>query len=46
MCKLLGITHGVKSTIIIFKGSPGAVCVTWGHKVDMSDAVKRVISNC
>lgn len=46
MCKLWGLTHGVKSTIIIFKDSPGPVCVIWRHKFDMSYIVKRVISSC
>lgn len=44
--KLWGLTHRVKSTLIIFKRSPGPICVTWRHKFDMSYIVKRVISSC
>lgn len=46
VCKLWGLTHRVKSTLIIFEGFPSPVYVTWGHKFDMSYTVKRVISNC
>lgn len=28
---LRGIPHEVKSSVIIFKGSPSPVCVTWGY---------------
>ena len=36
----------MKSIIIIFKDSPGLVCVTYGHEFNMSGVVKCVFSNC
>ena len=45
VCKLWGLTHRVKSTLIIFEGFPGPACVTWGHKFGMSYIVKWVISS-